>query len=72
MDTGRQVGQLAKRFFQVELPLQVCSGNAGYFIGTVHPTDGPYSRESAEYFPDKEDAEKALATGRWTQLVVDG
>lgn len=67
MQTG-QIGQLAKKYMKVDLPLQVCSSQAGFFIGTMHPTDGPFSRESAEYFPDRESAEQALASGRWTQL----
>lgn len=46
----QKIGHLAKQCFNVALPLQVCRSEAGYYIGTVHPKDGPYSRESEEYF----------------------
>ncbi len=66
-----KIGHLAKLCFNVALPLQVCQGAAGYFIGTVHPQDGPYSRESEEYFPTLEAAETALESGNWTQLEYE-
>jgi hypothetical protein len=64
-------GHLAKKCFNVDLPLQVCASELGFYIGTVHPADGPYSRESNEYFPSREAAEHALDTGQWSQLDFD-
>ena len=49
------------------LPLEVLSSAAGFYIGTFSPTEGPISRESAEYFPTEAAAENALASGEWTQ-----
>ena len=65
------IGRLAKKCFNVDLPLQVCACAQGYYIGTVHPADGPYSRESNEYFPSRAAAEEALDTGQWSQLDFD-
>lgn len=67
----KQIGHLAKTLFNVELPLQVCESQTGFFIGTMHPKDGPYSRESVEYYPTREQAEQALETGDWNQLIYD-
>jgi hypothetical protein len=67
----QKIGHLAKQCFNVGLPLQVCRSEAGYYIGTVHPKDGPYSRESEEYFQTIEAAESALESGNWTQLEYE-
>ena len=64
-------GMLAKEILNRELPLQVCESEAGYFIGTICPHDGPISRESQEFFPTREAAQTALETGSWTQLTVE-
>ena len=66
-----KIGHLAKLCFNVALPLQVCRSETGYYIGTVHPQDGPYSRESEGYFPTLEAAEAALESGNWTQLEYE-
>jgi hypothetical protein len=49
-----------------KLPIHVCKSGAGYYIGTWDH-EGPYSRESEEYFTTREAAQKALETGQWTQ-----
>ena len=59
-------GHLAKNYCGVELPVQVLQTPAGYYLGTWHPQEGPYSRESG-YFPTKEAAEAALVSGNWMQ-----
>ncbi|MBK6742577.1 MAG: hypothetical protein IPG66_06175 [Hydrogenophilales bacterium] len=66
-----QIGHLAKKCFNIDLPLQVCDSTDGFYIGTVHPKDGPYSRESREYFPTRKAAEQALDSGQWSQLDFD-
>ena len=48
------------------LPLQVLQSAAGYYVGTCDE-DGPVSRESNEYFKNRETAEQALADGNWSQ-----
>ncbi len=50
-----------------EPALTVCRSAAGYYLGTLTPDGHPNSRESAEYWDRKEDAEAAL-TGQkpWT------
>jgi len=60
-------GVLALHWCSVELPLQVLQSHAGFYIGTFSDEDGPISRESEEYFPTRQAAEAALASGTWTQ-----
>jgi hypothetical protein len=60
------IGQLAKQY-GYRLPIQVMQSAAGFYIGTAGSDGAPYSRESCEYFPTKEAADGALATGNWTQ-----
>lgn len=58
-------GQLAAQF-GYRLSLQVLQSANGYYLGT-EDDGGPVSRESVEYFPDRDAAEQALSTGAWTQ-----
>lgn len=58
-------GQLAAQF-GFRLSLQVLQSANGYYLGT-EDDGGPVSRESVEYFPDREAADRALSTGEWTQ-----
>jgi hypothetical protein len=61
-------GQLAREFGGQSLPLQVLRSAAGFYLGTLE--DGmPYTRESVEYWPTQEQAERAMAIGEdgWTQ-----
>lgn len=61
-------GQLALVYGNKTLPLEVLRSGAGYYIGTFdHDAHCPFSRESAEYFPSREEAEHALQSGDWTQ-----
>jgi hypothetical protein len=48
------------------LPLTVCESRAGFYLGT-HDEEGPYSRESVEYWRNRKEADSALQLGRWTQ-----
>lgn len=59
-------GKLANEYCNVLLPLRVLQSAAGFYLGTIGP-DGPCSRESVEYFPTRERADAALASGDWTQ-----
>lgn len=61
-------GHLAQRYGCGNLPLKVLSSAAGYYIGTVDD-DGPISRESAEYFKTKPQAQQALESGVWAQRL---
>ncbi len=47
--------------------LQVLESQAGFYIGTFDPQEGPISRDSLEYWPKREQAETALAAGNWTR-----
>ena len=60
-----QYGSLAAGSGQ-RLELKVLESANGFYLGTFDD-EGPYSRESMEYFPSKEVAERALATGDWHQ-----
>ena len=60
-------GQIAQQFLNATLQNQVLKSGAGYYIGTCDPESRPVSRESREYWRTEKEAEKALATGRWTQ-----
>lgn len=66
-----QIGYLAKVYCGKELPLQVIRPNttSPFYIGTWDSEEGPFSRESVEYFPTRAVADEALATGRWTQRL---
>jgi hypothetical protein len=60
-------GHLAQTFADCTLPLEVLESAAGYYIGTFHLVEVPFSRESEEYFPTAQAARDALARGAWTQ-----
>ncbi|MDP2432289.1 MAG: hypothetical protein Q8O33_09670 [Pseudomonadota bacterium] len=66
-------GLQAKRYFGVDLPLEVLKSNAGFYIGTFNHEDGPEwgpcSRESEEYYKTESAAGIALAEGLWTQRL---
>lgn len=62
---GTPVGKLALES-GVRLELKVLHSNAGYYLGTFSE-DGPYSRESVEYFRSQGQAEAAMTSGEWTQ-----
>ena len=63
---SRQIfGQIALHYGEA-LPIEVLGGDQGFYIGTRK--DGlPFSRESAEYFATRAQAQQALATASWTQ-----
>jgi hypothetical protein len=50
----------------MQLPQQVLKSAAGYYIGTFHPTEGPVSRDSCEYWPRENEAVAAFRSGNWT------
>ncbi len=68
-DTCRACGQLAKRFSNLELPLDICQCSRGYYIGT-YCDDAPYTRESEEFWPLRELAMQALRRTDWTQRTA--
>jgi hypothetical protein len=63
-------GFLARTYGGEDLPLEVCESAAGYYIGTKQDGE-PFTRESAEYWPTRTEAEAALRRGRpaWTQRL---
>lgn len=61
-----QYGLNALQCCGVELPVQVLRSQAGFYIGTMD-SDGPVSRESAEYYKTVYRALQALRHGSWTQ-----
>jgi hypothetical protein len=64
-----EFGRLAKTYGNEDLPLQVCRSATGFYLGTLTPEGEPYSRESVQYWPTREEAERALKAGwkTWTQ-----
>jgi hypothetical protein len=62
----KRFGYLAYVLCGKRLELMVLKSNAGFYIGTADD-DGPCSRESVEYFHNKDDADASLAAGDWTQ-----
>lgn len=52
-----------------DLPVQVCSSAAGYYIGQLEPCGVPFSRLSG-YYKKFEDAEKELKSG-WPDRGAD-
>ena len=67
--TNPHFGALAWRHTGKRLPLHVLRSVAGYYIGTADD-EGPISRESVEYFPTRDLAERALVAGGWTQRLL--
>jgi hypothetical protein len=61
-------GYLAKTFAGVLLPLELLVSRAGFYVGTA-TEEGPFTRESEEYWATREEAEAALAAGSWTQRL---
>lgn len=59
-------GFLASQDGGLILPLTVLKSAKGFYIGTSTP-DGPYSRESVEYWNEQGAAQVALQNGLWTQ-----
>jgi hypothetical protein len=59
-------GRLASLSNGPKLPLQVLESRAGFYIGTC-TAEGPYSRESVEYWREAGAAQLALEHGLWTQ-----
>lgn len=59
-------GELA-RAAGMSFPLEVLQSRAGYYLGTRDAEGLPYSRESAEYWRQADQAASALEHGRWTQ-----
>lgn len=62
-------GKLALEYCGLSLPVEVLQSARGYYLGTYSIEEGPVSRESAEYWPTEEAAQKALDAGpdAWTQ-----
>ena len=67
--TSPHFGALAWRHSGKRLPLHVLRSVVGYYIGTADD-EGPISRESVEYFPTRDLAERALVAGGWTQRLL--
>lgn len=44
---------------------QVLKSQNGFYIGLSCPIDGPFYRDSACYWSEREEAEQALASGSW-------
>ena len=66
-----RIGWLAKQWGGQELPLKVLNSAAGFYLGTCDE-EGPYSRESEEYWRTHDEAEAALDSPdqtSWTQRL---
>jgi hypothetical protein len=63
---GIRYGALAFKYTGKRLLLHVMHSAAGFYIGTEN-SEGPVSRESAEYYLSHEEALRALADESWTQ-----
>lgn len=59
-------GMLAAQSRGPLLRLEVLKSRAGFYIGTS-TEEGPYSRESVEYWAAKSEALDALRNQTWTQ-----
>lgn len=62
----RPAGHLASLHGRPDLELQVLQSAAGFYLGTFCE-EGPFTRESVEYFASRQSAEQALASGHWSQ-----
>ena len=61
----QQIGVLAEQYGET-LPLTVYRSAAGFYLGTW-TDEGPFTRESMEYWRTDKLASNAMATGQWTQ-----
>ena len=59
-------GQLAAAAGE-QLPVRVLQSGGGFYLGTTSADGFPFTRESVEYWPSKQDAALALESGAWTQ-----
>ena len=60
-------GVLAKKWCRVDLQIQPCKSNAGWFVGTLLDSGEPCARESEQYYARKQECEYALDNNMWTQ-----
>ncbi|WP_404299010.1 hypothetical protein [Alicycliphilus denitrificans] len=49
-----------------QLEMQILKSGGGYYLGT-YSENGPFTRESVQYWPTPEKAQKAWDAGLWTQ-----
>lgn len=70
-DAGLTIEQVMGEGFDEDLRLRVLQSNAGFYLGTTKDSM-PYTRESTEYWDQKNKAEHAFATGAWTQRQAPG
>lgn len=61
-------GKVAHDLGGFALPLTVLESVAGFYLGT-RTVEGPFTRESKEYWPTREAASTALEVGQWTQRL---
>lgn len=66
---AKPCGFLAKQCGR-DLELTVCYSARGFYIGTRDDDGSPFSRESMEYWPQRDAVETALANGRWNQKMT--
>lgn len=66
-DIKQAYGWLAEQFGKRRLPLEVCTSQAGFYLGTRSENGEPFSRESHQYWARREEAERALKMRDWTQ-----
>lgn len=52
------------------LKVEVLQSAAGYYIGTFHPEEGPYTRESSIYYKTREEAQYALDNDLWPSRTI--
>jgi hypothetical protein len=69
-DVKQLYGWLAAEFGKRQLPLEVCKSAAGFYVGTREEDGEPFSRESTQYWPTRQEAERALTSRVWSQRRV--
>lgn len=67
----KKYGYLAEKYCNQVLPLVALdAGYRSYYVGTYSSSEGPFSRESVEYWDTRDEAEAALLSGNWTQRMT--
>lgn len=69
-NTKPATGKLAYECGGLALPLSVIHSQAGYYLGTTDDDGAKFTRESREYWAEREEAQRALDSGDWTQRLV--
>ena len=68
----KRTSYIAFKWARYDRPLEVCRSNGKFYIGALNEEGLPLSRDSAHYYQTQEEAQQALDTRTWTQMLEPG